>query len=297
MKTIELKAPDGFVLTGQLYGEPARCHSALLIVPAMGVAQRYYADFAQWLAAQGHAVLTFDYRGIGASRPERWRRSLRGLQADVSTWAEQDTAAALAWLDARLPSQTPLHWLGHSLGGQILGLVPGRERIARVVTIGVGTGYWRHQSFKTGGLAALLWYVIAPVALRWKGYFPGRTLRLFGDLPLGVMQQWRRWCLQRDYVVSEGGPQRRAVYAAIQSPMLSLSFTDDEYMSARNTTVMHSFYANAPREMRRVAPADVGVPSIGHFGFFRSRFAATLWPQVAQWLAAPLQTPSTQDLA
>ena len=70
----------------------------------------------------------------------------------------------------------------------------------------------------------------------------------------------------------------------MRTPILSLSFTDDEYMSARNTADMHAFYASAPREMRRIAPKDIGAKRIGHFGFFRDRFAATLWPQVSQWL-------------
>ena len=87
--------------------------------------------------------------------------------------------------------------------------------------------------------------------------------------------------------MGEGGDAVRANYAAITTPMLSMSFTDDEYMSARNTTQMHGFYANAPREMRRFAPLDVGVKRIGHFGFFRQRSAAALWPQVSQWLASP----------
>jgi predicted alpha/beta hydrolase len=33
-----------------------------------------------------------------------------------------------------------------------------------------------------------------------------------------------------------------------------------------------------------VAPRGIGVPRIGHFGFFRPQFEATLWPLVAQWL-------------
>jgi len=116
------------------------------------------------------------------------------------------------------------------------------------------------------------------------GYFPGKRLRKVGDLPLGVMQQWRRWCLNRDYLVGEGGDSVRAQYAAVTTPMLSLSFTDDEYMSAKNTANMHAFYAGAPRDMRRIAPQDIGARRIGHFGFFRTRFAKTLWPQVTQWL-------------
>lgn len=285
MQAVDFDARDGFALRGQLYGEPSSCRAAVLIVPAMGVPQRYYADFAAWLAAQGHAVLTFDYRGIGASRPPHMARSLRGLAADVNTWAEQDTAAALAALDTRVSASTPIHWLGHSLGGQIFGLVPNRERVSRVVTVGVGTGYWLHQEPKVRSYVWWLWFVVAPLAMRLHGYFPGRRLRKVGDLPLGVMQQWRRWCLDRDYLMGEQGESVRARYASITTPMLSLSFTDDEYMSARNTREMHAYYASAPREMRRIAPPDVGAERIGHFGFFRSRFAETLWPEVSGWLA------------
>ena len=83
MQSIEFNTADGYALQGALFGDPATCKAALLIVSAMGVPQRFYSDFAQWLATQGYAVFTFDYRGIGASRPTHMRRSLRGLQADV----------------------------------------------------------------------------------------------------------------------------------------------------------------------------------------------------------------------
>jgi len=192
MQDIEFHANDGFALQGRLYGDTASCSAAVLIVPAMGVPQRFYADFAEWLASQGHAVMSFDYRGMGASRPAQMKRSLRGLKADVNTWAEQDTAAALAWLDAKLPATTPIHWLGHSLGGQIFGMVPNRDRVSRVVTIGVGTGYWLHNAAKARSYVWWLWFVICPLVMPLFGYFPGKRLRKVGDLPLGVMQQWRR---------------------------------------------------------------------------------------------------------
>lgn len=34
---------------------------------------------------------------------------------------------------------------------------------------------------------------------------------------------------------------------------------------------------NAPRVMKRLAPADAGVARIGHFGFFRPAFREALW--------------------
>lgn len=284
-REVVFRSDDGFALAGILYGDPARARAAVLVAPAMGVAQRYYADFAAWLVEQGFAVLTFDYRGMGASRPAALRGSLRGLEADVFTWAERDAAAALALLDASVGAEVPIHWLGHSLGGQIFGLVPNRARVARMVTIGTGSGYWRENAARLRRTVWWLWYVLVPVALPVWGYFPGRALGKVGDLPAGVMAQWRRWCLSPDYLLSEGGTVR-ARFASVRTPILSLSFTDDEFMSARNTESLHAFYEAAPKTMRRIAPADIGERAIGHFGFFRRRFAATLWPQVGGWLAA-----------
>ena len=124
----------------------------------------------------------------------------------------------------------------------------------------------------------------APLAVSIAGYFPGKRLRKVGDLPAGVMSQWRRWCLSREYVVSAEGEQVRAAYASVRTPMLSLSFTDDEMMSARGIRSLHGLYTGAPIEYRRIAPSDIGVPHIGHFGFFRPQFERTLWPLVPQWL-------------
>jgi len=285
MEQVTFHAADGFELHGRFYGHAGESRSALLIAPAMGVPQRFYADFAEWLAGQGVAVFSFDYRGIGESRPADHRASLRGLQADVTVWAEQDAAAALDFLDRALPTATPIHWLGHSLGGQIFGMVPNRARVSRMVTVGSGTGYWLHNAAKARSYVWWLWFVVCPIVMPLYGYFPGKRLKKIGDLPLGVMRQWRDWCLKRDYLIGERGAEaRREVYAAVRTPILSLSFTDDEYMSARNIQILHGFYANAPREMRRIRPADIGERAIGHFGFFRKRSAPTLWPQVSVWL-------------
>lgn len=283
---LKITTADGFALSAQLYGNPAEARAALLIAPAMGVAQSYYAPFARWLAGHGFVVLSFDYRGMGQSRPPEHRHSLRGFDADIHTWAECDAAAALATLDALLPATTPIHWLGHSLGGQIFGLVPNRDRVARMVTVGTGSGYWLENAPPLKRMVWWLWFFVVPVVLPLAGYFPGRRLKKVGDLPAGVMSQWRRWCLHRDYMMGEGGATLRAQYARITTPILSMSFTDDEFMSARNTESLHGFYAGAPRTMARIAPADIGERRIGHFGFFRPQFQATLWPRVHGFLAS-----------
>jgi predicted alpha/beta hydrolase len=273
-------APDGFELHATTFGDSHACRAGVLIVPAMAVEQAYYEPFARWLADNGYYVVTFDYRGIGRSR----HSTLRKLEADVFSWARLDTAAMVDWIDRRIGDR-PLAWIGHSLGGQILGLVPQHGRVAAMATVAAGSGYWRDYSPGLRRLAPLLWYGIVPTLLGLFGYFPGRRLGMIGDVPAGVMRQWRRWCLDRDYLFGVEDPALRVTYAALRQPILSLSFTDDEYMSERNIESLHSFYSGAPRTVRRVAPGAVGVEHIGHFGFFRRRHAESLWPIVGDWLA------------
>lgn len=279
MKHATVAAGDGYPLAVHTFGDAHTARAGVLVVPAMGVEQQYYAAFAHWLAARGFFVVTFDYRGMGHSR----RGSLRGLKADVLTWAEQDTAAVLAFLRSEVEGR-PIAWVGHSLGGQIFGLVPGHESVRAMVTVAAGTGYWKEYVPQLRRIAPVLWFVLVPLAIPLFGYFPGRMLRMIGDVPAGVMRQWRAWCLDPDYLFGVLPARVREHYATLRLPLLSLSFADDEYLSRRNVESLHGFYAGAAREMQRISPEDVGVPGIGHFGFFRKRFEKALWPRAGEWL-------------
>jgi predicted alpha/beta hydrolase len=126
------------------------------------------------------------------------------------------------------------------------------------------------------------WHVLVPVATSLYGYFPGARLKKVGDVPRGVMLQWRRWCLHPRYHVGHEGEVLRERFAAAHFPIVALSITDDELMTERGTRVLIDCYENAPRELLRVAPADVNARRIGHFGFFRPQFEATLWTRVTQ---------------
>jgi predicted alpha/beta hydrolase len=270
--TYQIRRADGQAIAARFFRPQNEPAAAVLVVPAMGATQHYYAPFAAWLAARGFLAATFDYRGTGLSRVG----SLRGLAADILDWARLDCAAMVEALSARAPGQ-PLYWIGHSLGGQIFPFVPNRDRVAKVVTVACGSGYWRENPLALRLRVWWLWYVVAPLSVRLFGYFPGRRLRKVGDLPRGVMEQWRHWCLDRDYAAGAEGEAARALYASVRTPIVSLSFADDEYMSARNVAAIHGLFTNAPRKMTRLAPQDIGVERIGHFGFFRPAYENSLW--------------------
>jgi predicted alpha/beta hydrolase len=283
-QTLTIPAADGYPLAATRFTPAASAASgapasgATIVLPcAMGVRQSFYYAFAHWLAEQGHVAITFDYRGMGDSAPA----SLKGFAASVTDWATKDYNAVLRW--AKQDGARPLFVVGHSLGGQLPGLLPDAGLIDGLVTVASGNGYWRYNAPQTRRVVPWLWWVLVPVLTRVYGYFPGKRLRKLGDL-----LEWRRWCLHRDYVAGVGGEPVRAGYRRIACPMLSVSFTDDEMMTDASIRTLNACYANARLETRRIAPYDVGVPRIGHFGFFREQFRATLWPQVAGWIGARL---------
>ena len=272
-------------ISARLFRPPGACRGAVLVVPAMGVPQAFYAPLAKWLAGEGYLVLTFDYQGMGLSRPPEHRRSLRGYRVGLLDWAREYSAAMVELAQKEAPG-SELSWLGHSLGGQILPFVPNRDAVARMITVASGSGYWRENSPRLRRFAGLLWYGIVPASMALFGYFPGKRLKMVGDLPKGVMEQWRRWCLHPEYAVGVEGELARRLYEGVTTPIVSFSFTDDDFMSARNTESLHGFYSGAPRTMKRFAPADLGERSVGHFGFFRPEVAESLWrPQLLPELA------------
>ena len=178
----------------------------------------------------------------------------------------------------------PLYLVGHSLGAQLPGMLRNRQRVDGLVSVAAGSGYWRDNAPPLRRMILYFWYVLVPVATTVCGYFPGKRLRKVGDLPKGVMMQWRRWCLNPRYHVGAEGAAVREQFESARFPLVALSITDDEMMTERGTRVLVDCYPNAPRRIERIAPQDVQARRIGHFGLFREQFRATLWPRVTALL-------------
>ncbi len=280
---LQVTSADGTSIAVRCYASGAGGEKGSVVIGgAMGVKQDFYGPFAQWLASQGYRVFSFDYRGMGDSRPAALGYSLRGFEADLFQWAA-DFDAVIA--HALQPSaDAPLYIVGHSLGAQLPGMLAHRDRIKGLVSVAAGSGYWRDNAPPLKRVALYFWYVLVPPMTALFGYFPGKRLRKVGDLPRGVIWQWRRWCLHPRYHVGAEGDAVRAQFEEVRFPLVALSITDDELMTERGTQVLVDCYANAPRRIERVAPADASVARIGHFGLFRDQFQSTLWARVATLL-------------
>ena len=278
MNAVDLRSTGGAVIAARFHEPPARPVGAVVIGGAMGVKQDYYDAFAQWLATQGFLVASFDYRGMGDSQ----RGPLKSLKADLFDWA--DDFDAVIDETTKRSGDVPLYIVGHSLGAQLPGMLRNRDRIAGLVSVAAGSGYWRDNAPPLKRIVLYFWYVLVPLATPLFGYFPGKKLRKVGDLPAGVIMQWRKWCLNPRYHVGAEGRMLREKFESARFPLVALSITDDELMTERGTHVLVDCYANAPRRVERIAPQEVQVRRIGHFGFFRDQFQSTLWQRTASLL-------------
>ena len=274
---VEFEAADGYRLGGTLFRPRSSNECAVAIHAATGVRQDFYAKFAAYLAERGFTSLTYDYRGIGRSRP----RQLRGFQARMRDWALLDAPAALDFLARSVPG-TRLMTVGHSFGGQALGLLPRPERISAALVVGSQSGYWRHWPALGRSWMWLATHVVLPSAPRLLGYFPASLLGFGEDLPAGVAIEWASWCRHPQYVV--GALSAHGGYAKFAAPLRAYAIRDDRFAPPRAVEALLELYPSARSEIRRVAPIDVGVKKIGHFGFFRERFRETLWREAAEWI-------------
>ena len=68
-RDLTAEAADGYRLALRLIA-PANPSHAVLITSGTGFPMGFYERFARHLAASGAAVLIYDMRGIGASRPD-----------------------------------------------------------------------------------------------------------------------------------------------------------------------------------------------------------------------------------
>lgn len=282
-QTLRLTAPDGYVLGATLYGAApsAAIGRAAVMCPGGGAPARIYRHFAAWLADRGIPVLTFDYRGIGRSRPAR----LRGFGALFEDWVEQDCAAAIDWLRRSYPN-AELIGIAHSIGGLILASAPNAGQLSRFVLVGAHTGYCGDYHPRWRWLMTATWHGLMPALARLFGYFPGRALRLGEDLPAGFARQWGG---RRTAQFDAREARTTACLArcrALRGRALALVFTDDGFATARGTRrLLEDHLPGIAAESRAIAPRDVSLKRIGHFGFFRRTGQDALWPPVTEWLA------------
>lgn len=277
-QTFDLNALDGYPLKAQCYSAQGTLHGRLIVAGATGVAQRFYARFAQFAAGQGIEVWTLDYRGIGLSRPG----DLRQLRMRYTDWATQDLGALLQHV--RSLGDAPIWMVGHSYGGHAFAQIPGHEQVQRFATFATGAG-WHGWMPPLERLRVLfLWRVLGPLIVRRKGYLAWSALGMGEDLPADVFHQWRHWCQWPRYFFDDPAMAHlKDRFAAVRTPIRAINASDDLWALPASRDAFMSAYSGAPVETVTVEPRSLGLKSIGHMGYFRPQ-AERLWQETLDWL-------------
>lgn len=275
MDRVTIPATDGLPIAATVFQSGGTAWASL--ASAVGVQQRYYRRFAEYLASRGINVVTFDYRGIGDS-PE----TATGTgPATMRKWAERDLEAVLQWVRSQGPSRQ-FH-IGHSGGGQFFGLCPSNRHVEAMVTVASQSGYWKHWP-KHRLKMWMLWHFLLPVSTGLRGHFPAPWFGMGEPLPKGVALQWARWCRHPDFIVDDEGRPLRQHFLAYTGRARAIAITDDTRFAPRPAAeALMAFYEMAQAEVVDLAPADLRLEAIGHFGFFKPACKGG-WDHMVDWL-------------
>jgi predicted alpha/beta hydrolase len=281
---LRIHAADGYPLSVTAFIPRKPNGNVVLINSATGVRQKFYGDFASHLCDQGFRVFTYDYRGIGNSKPS----TLKDFHAAMHEWGTLDYHSVLKYL---FLSYTDCQFtvIGHSIGGQIIGMSPLSENVDRILTVGAQVPHFR--DFGTGFIRVKLiafWYFLIPVLTRLFGYFPASKLGLFEDLPSGVALQWARWAKNKNYLFDEL-PFMRERFSSLHQAAIAMSFTDDTFAPKKAVENLQLIFSNVKWEQWRITPGHLGQRNLGHFGFFRKKNGSQLWDNVMQWIGKSIQ--------
>jgi len=282
-RPLRLRAADGYEIGAVFYAalRPRAPRRVAVLHGGAGIPALRYRRFATFLAEWGIPVLTYDYRGIGLSRPP----ALRGFQATIEDWAEYDAAAAIAWVRERFPRDEILGF-SHSIGCLPLGGAPNAAEQTRIVLVGAHTGYYGDYRPLYRLPMAFAWHGLMPALTRFVGYFPADRLGLGEDLPAGMALEWaeRRRPDLRPNGAEPAGERRLRLLghcAALQCPAIAISISDDAFATVDGTRRLLSYFPRlSSPELLLFTPPDAQVRRIGHFGFFRRAVGTTLWPRL-----------------
>ena len=272
---IILIAKDGYKISATRYDAVTPVKAHLVVAGATGVPQKFYRRFSEYACQNGFTTLTLDYRGLGESK----QGSLKGFPATYPDWAQLDLAAAVYEMHS---DTVPLFMIGHSFGGHAFGLLPNHHLIKKFYTFATGAGWAGWMPYSERWRVHLLWHVILPIIIKFKGYLAWSKLGMGEDLPLQVFEQWKYWCQFPHYLFDDPDAQDLAkLFKDVQTPICAANSLDDKWATPKSRDAFIQGYSNAPIETRDIDPKDFP-GGIGHMGYFKSS-SKPLWEDVLKW--------------
>ncbi len=276
-KEIKITTRKGAVLAVTLY-MPKNPKAGVLISSGTGYPKEFYAQFAQYGASRGFACLIYDYQGIADSAPT----DMRDCSADFLTWGTSDAPAALDALVSQMDG-APVFTLGHSFGGQLVGLMDNHHKARGHALVAVGNGHWRGHRAGDWWMEFVFFFILGPLSLARHGYLKGPDFWPGASMPATVFLQWRKWCLSKNYYWDDVQDKLGGAHFDMDGAhMRQFAFTDDPVVNPKTEPFTKACYRGANYDTRWISPDEIGVEKIGHSSAF-SRRARKFWAMPFDW--------------
>jgi predicted alpha/beta hydrolase len=270
---------DRFAIAATIYSPNKDVKGAILIGPATGIKRQFYANFASFLAENGYGVITFDNRGIGDSLVG----SVSDSDASLQCWGQKDMPAVFEQLKKSFPN-TKYHLIGHSAGGQLVGLMDNAMDLTSLFNFACSSGQLKNMTGLYSLKAHFCMNLFIPLSNIIFGHTKSQWLGMGEPLPKAVAQQWRAWCNSQGYVKAAFGKTvHNHLYDDLSIPSMWVNSTDDDIAIDANVKDMLTVFTKLNPETLTLSPSDYSLNEIGHMKFF-SRKSQALWFHALNWL-------------
>lgn len=271
MEKLFLQTYNEIEITAHIFRPDESNHKVLLINSATGVKQQVYFSFAQFFAEQGFTVLTYDYRGIGLSKPEK----MKGFQSSMRIWGSRDYKALTQFIIKNFPDHQKF-CLGHSVGALILGMNKDSEIFNEFLFVGTQNAFVGNLKWRTKIEAVLGFGIVQPLFTELFGYFPAHWFGLGESLPKNCAYDWRTLILNRKST-NKLLLKTDDYSKDLNRKVFVIQAEDDAWLTEKGVkSLLNDTYPNLKPTFRLIKTSESEKGEIGHVNFFRS-YNRNLW--------------------
>ncbi|MFL9835690.1 alpha/beta hydrolase family protein [Chryseobacterium terrae] len=271
MEKLILTTKDKIQLVAHLF-KPEKANSKIIVInSATGVKQQVYFSFAQFFAENGFTVITYDYCGIGLSKPQKMRNS----KASMRSWGNEDFKTVTEFIIKNFPDYDKF-CVGHSVGALIIGMNEYSKIFEQFIFVATQNAFIGNLKWKTKLEAFFGFGFAQPFFTEMFGYFPAHWFGLGESLPKNCAYDWRTLILTRK---STGKLllKTKDYSKELNQKVLVLYAEDDVWLTETGVkSLLNDVYPNLKPDYRFLKTSESEKGEIGHVNFFRS-YNKKLW--------------------
>lgn len=243
----------------------------IIIASAAGVLQSFYKKIAEFFQNNNISTITFDYTGIGKSL----QVNIENENSNLTGWGNRDLESVIDLTSVTFPNHKII-LLGHSIGGQLIGLAPSSYMTNKIILVGAQSGYWKFWKGFAKIKMWINWHLLVPLLLKGFGYLPSKKFSRMESLPKNVAEEWAKWCRSSDYLFASFS-YNHLYFEEIECDITSISIDDDSFAPKKAVEWLTHKFSNASVKWLHFIPKNCKASKIGHFSLFTETFRDSIW--------------------